>query len=309
VTLNFMNILAGKVAIITGASKGIGAGIAKAFSAEGASVVVNYSSSKEGADRVLAEVADAGGNAIAIRANVSNSEDVKRLFAETKAAFGRLDILVNNAGVFKFEPFECISVAEFNREFSTNVLGPILTIQEAIRQFGFEGGRVINISSLAGSHSLPNGILYSATKAAVENLTQGLSAELGARRIRVNAIAPGYTHSEGTQAEGLLGEESVKYDISITPLGRLGEGHCRRSRLSGLRLILLGHRRNHSGWRRRSLRISVKPSKQLKSGNNAVHCGRSRGQTQQEPSNENRSYRRHWPHRNKSDQQPSSDRA
>jgi 3-oxoacyl-[acyl-carrier protein] reductase len=218
-----MNILAGKVAIITGASKGIGAGIAKAFSAEGASVVVNYSSSKEGADRVLAEVADAGGNAIAIRANVSNSEDVKRLFAETKAAFGRLDILVNNAGVFKFEPFECISVAEFNREFSTNVLGPILTIQEAIRQFGFEGGRVINISSLAGSHSLPNGILYSATKAAVENLTQGLSAELGARRIRVNAIAPGYTHSEGTQAEGLLGEESVKYDISITPLGRLGE--------------------------------------------------------------------------------------
>jgi 3-oxoacyl-[acyl-carrier protein] reductase len=218
-----MNTLAGKVAIITGASKGIGAGVAKAFSAEGASVVVNYSSSKEGANRVLGEIADAGGNAIAIQASVSNPEDVTRLFAETKAAFGRLDILVNNAGVFKFEPFECISVAEFNREFSTNVLGPILTIQEAIKQFGFEEGRIINISSLAGSHSLPNGVLYSATKAAVENLTQGLSVELGSRRIRVNAIAPGYTRSEGTAAEGLLGEENVKHYISVTPLGRLGE--------------------------------------------------------------------------------------
>jgi 3-oxoacyl-[acyl-carrier protein] reductase len=221
--LNFTNRLAGKVAIITGASKGIGAGIAKAFSAEGASVVVSYSSSKEGAEHVLAEIADVGGNAIAVQASVSNPEDVKRLFAETKAAFGRLDILVNNAGVFKFEPFEGISVAEFNREFSTNVLGPILTIQEAIKQFGFEEGRVINISSLAGRHSLPNGILYSATKAAVENLTQGLSAELGSRRIRVNAIAPGYTRSEGTAAEGLFGEENVKHYISVTPLGRLGE--------------------------------------------------------------------------------------
>ena len=222
-TLNFVNTLAGKVAIVTGASKGIGAGIAKAFSVEGAIVVVNYSSSKEGADHVLAEIADAGGNAIAVQASVSNPEEVKHLFSETKAAFGRLDILVNNAGVFKFEPFESISVAEFDRVFSTNVLGPILTIQEAIKQFGFEEGRVINISSLAGSHSLPNGILYSATKAAVENLTQGLSAELGSRRIRVNAIAPGYTRSEGTAAEGLLGEDSVKQYVSLTPLGRLGE--------------------------------------------------------------------------------------
>jgi 3-oxoacyl-[acyl-carrier protein] reductase len=221
--LNLTNILAGKVAIITGASKGIGAGIAKAFSAEGASVVVNYSSSREEADRVLAEIADAGGNAIAIQASVSNPEDVNRLFAETKAAFGRLDILVNNAGTFKFEPFECISVAEFHREFSTNVLGPILTTQEAIKQFGFEEGRIINISSLAGSHSLPNGVLYSATKAAVENLTEGLSAELGSRRIRVNAIAPGYTRNDGIAAEGLLGEENVKRYISVTPLGRLGE--------------------------------------------------------------------------------------
>ena len=218
-----MNKLAGKVAIITGASKGIGAGIAKALATEGATVVVNYSSSKEDADRVLADIADAGGNAIAIQANVSDPEDVKRLFRETKAAFERLDILVNNAGIFKFEPFEGISVAEFDREFSTNVLGPILTIQEAVKQFGFEEGRIINISSLAGSHSRPNGVLYSATKAALESLTQGLAAELGLRRIRVNAIAPGYTRSDGTAAEGLLGEENVNQYISVTPLGRLGE--------------------------------------------------------------------------------------
>jgi 3-oxoacyl-[acyl-carrier protein] reductase len=166
-----MNTLLGKVAIITGASKGIGAGIAKALAAEGATVVVNYSSSKNGADRVLAEIADVGGNAIAIQADVSDPEDVKRLFRETKAAFGRLDIPVNNAGVFKFEPFEGISVAEFDREFSTNVLGPMLTIQEAIKQFGFEEGRIINVSSIAGNHSRPNGVLYSATKAAVESLT------------------------------------------------------------------------------------------------------------------------------------------
>jgi 3-oxoacyl-[acyl-carrier protein] reductase len=220
---NPMNLLAGKVAIVTGASKGIGAGIAKALSAEGASLVVNYASSREDADRVLAEIADAGGNAIAVQATVSDPKEVKRLFAETKRAFGKLDVLVNNAGVFKFEPFEVISVAEFHREFSINVLGPMLTLQEAIRQFGFEGGSVINISSLAGSHSMPNAALYSATKAAVENLTQGLSAELGPRNIRVNAIAPGYTRSEGTAAAGLLSPENVNRYVAVTPLGRLGE--------------------------------------------------------------------------------------
>lgn len=218
-----MNLLSGKVAIVTGASKGIGAAIAKALGAEGASVVVNYASSREGADRVLAGIADAGGNAIAIQANVSAPEDVRRLFAETKKAFGRLDVLVNNAGVFKFEPFEAITVAEFNREFSTNVLGPMLTLQESIEQFGFEGGSVINLSSIAGSNSMSGGLLYSATKAAVQSITQGLAAELGPRRIRVNAIAPGYTRSEGTEAEGLLTESSVKQYISVTPLGRLGK--------------------------------------------------------------------------------------
>lgn len=218
-----MKGLSGKVAIVTGASKGIGAGIATALGVEGASVVVNYASDREGADRVLGRIADAGGNAIAVQASVSEPQDVHRLFAETKKAFGKLDLLVNNAGVFKFEPFEAISVAEFHREFSTNVLGAILTIQEAIRQFGFKGGRVINISSIAGSHAFPNGVLYSATKAAVESLTQGLAAELGPRGIRVNAIAPGYTRSESTEAEGLAGEESIKQSISVTPLGRLGE--------------------------------------------------------------------------------------
>jgi 3-oxoacyl-[acyl-carrier protein] reductase len=218
-----MKALTGKVAIVTGASKGIGAGIATALGTEGASVVVSYASSREGADRVLGKIADTGGNAIAVQASVSEPADVQRLFAETKKAFGKLDVLVNNAGVFKFEPFEAISVSEFHREFSINVLGPILTIQEAIRQFGFEGGRVINISSLAGSHSLPNGILYSATKAAVENLTQRLAAELGPRRIRVNAIAPGYSCSEDAQADGLLGEENVKQSISVTSFGRVGK--------------------------------------------------------------------------------------
>jgi 3-oxoacyl-[acyl-carrier protein] reductase len=220
---NPMNLLAGKVTIVTGASKGIGAGIANAFSEEGASVVVNYASSREGADWVLAEIADAGGNAIAVQANVSDPEEVKRLFSETKKAFGKLDVLVNNAGVFKFEPFEGITVAEFHREFSINVLGPILTLQEAIRQFGFEGGSVINVSSLAGTHSMPNAALYSATKAALENLTHGISSELGPRNIRVNAIAPGYTRSEGTEALGLLSEENVRRYVSVTPLGRLGE--------------------------------------------------------------------------------------
>ncbi|MGH7937770.1 MAG: SDR family NAD(P)-dependent oxidoreductase [Bryobacteraceae bacterium] len=218
-----MSLLNGKVAIVTGASRGIGAGIANALAAEGASVVVNYASSREGADQVLATIADAGGNAIAIQANVSDPQDVQRLFAETRKAFGKLDVLVNNAGVFKFEPFEAITIAEFHREFSTNVLGLVLTIQEAIKRFGFHGGSVINISSLAGSNAMPGGLLPSATKAAVENLTQGLATELGPRKIRVNAIAPGYIRGEGSEPKGLLEEASVKQHISVTPLGRLGE--------------------------------------------------------------------------------------
>jgi 3-oxoacyl-[acyl-carrier protein] reductase len=218
-----MKTLTNKVALVTGASKGIGTGIAKALAEAGAAVVVNYSSDQHGAERVVAEITDAGCQAVAIQASVSQPEDVQRLFVEAKDAFGRLDVLVNNAGVFKFGPFEEITPAEFHREFSINVLGPILTLQEAIRQFGFEGGSVINISSIVGNHSQPSAVLYSSTKAALGNLTQGLAAELGARRIRVNAIAPGYTRSEGTEAEGLYSEESLRHYADITPLGRLGE--------------------------------------------------------------------------------------
>lgn len=218
-----MKTLTDKVALVTGASKGIGAGIAKALAEAGAAVVVNYASDEVGAERVVAEIIEAGGRALAIQASVNQPEDVERLFGESKKAFNRLDILVNNAGVFKFGPFEEITPTEFHREFSINVLGPILTLQQAIRQFGFEGGTVINISSIVGSHSQPNALLYSSTKAALGNLTQGLAAELGSRRIRVNAIAPGYTRSEGTEAEGLYSEESLKHYAAITPLGRLGE--------------------------------------------------------------------------------------
>lgn len=218
-----MKILTRKVALVTGASKGIGAGIAKGLADAGAAVVVNYASDQAGADRVVTEILEAGGQALAIQGSVSELDDVRRLLAETKRAFGRLDVLVNNAGVFKFGSFEEITSLEFHREFSVNVLGPILTVQEAIRQFGFEGGSVINISSIVGFHSQPNALLYSSTKAALGNLTQGLAAELGSRRIRVNAIAPGYTWSEGTEAEGLYSEESLKHYAAITPLGRIGQ--------------------------------------------------------------------------------------
>lgn len=218
-----MKTLSKQVAIVTGASKGIGAGIAKALAAAGASVVVNYATSRAGADRVVAAILAQGGTAVAIRASVSDPKEVEQLFAKVKAEFGRLDILVNNAGVFKFGPLDTITVEEFKREYATNVLGPILTLQEAIRQFGFEGGRVINITSLAGSRSMPQALLYSSTKAALESLTQGMAAELGARGIRVNAIAPGYTRSEGTEAEGLYDDASLQYYADVTPLGRLGE--------------------------------------------------------------------------------------
>jgi 3-oxoacyl-[acyl-carrier protein] reductase len=218
-----MKPLSNQVAIVTGASKGIGAGIARALAKAGASVVVNYASSREGAERVVASITDAGGTATAIQGNVSDPADVERLFAETKSAYGRLDILVNNAGVFKFGPLDTITVEEFKREYATNVLGPILTVQEAIRQFGFEGGRVINLTSLAGTRSMPQALLYSSTKAALESITHGMALELGARGIRVNAIAPGYTRSEGTEAEGLYDEPSLRYYAEVTPMGRVGE--------------------------------------------------------------------------------------
>jgi 3-oxoacyl-[acyl-carrier protein] reductase len=218
-----MSKLTGKVAIVTGASKGIGAGIAKGLGAAGAAVVVNYASSKEGADRVVAEITGKGGKAIAVQADVSKTADVQRLFKETKKAFGSLDVLVNNAGVFEFEPLEAVTEKEFHREFNTNVLGPIMTIQEAVKYFGPEGGSVINISSVASTKPVPNSVIYAATKSAVDSITRGLATELGARKIRVNAIAPGGVETEGAHRIGVVGSDFQKQMVAETPLGRFGQ--------------------------------------------------------------------------------------
>jgi 3-oxoacyl-[acyl-carrier protein] reductase len=218
-----MSDLKGKVAIVTGASKGIGAGIAKGFAAAGAAVVVNYASNREGADSIVADIIAAGGKAIAVQGDVSKAADVKRLFETTKASFGALDVLVNNAGVYRFEPLEAVTEKEFHREFDTNVLGTILTIQEALRYFGPNGGSVINISSIASLNPTPDSVIYAATKSAVDSITRGLAKELGARNIRVNAIAPGGTASEGLAAAGILGSDLEKQIVGITPLGRFGQ--------------------------------------------------------------------------------------
>jgi 3-oxoacyl-[acyl-carrier protein] reductase len=218
-----MRKLQGKVAIVTGASKGIGASIAKHLAAEGAAVVVNYATSKEGADRVVAEILSGGGKAIAVQGDVSKAADVKRLFEETKKAFGSLDVLVNNAGVFQFEPLESVTEDEFHREFNTNVLGPILTIQEALKHFGPEGGSVINISSIASLNSTPMSVVYSATKSAVDSITRVLARELGPRKIRVNTIAPGGVETEGLHRMGIIGSDFEQQLVAQTPLGRLGQ--------------------------------------------------------------------------------------
>lgn len=218
-----MSELSGKVAIVTGASKGIGAGIAKGFGAAGAAVVVNYASSKEEADRVVAEITGKGGKAIAVQGDVSNAADVKRLFAETKRAFGAPDVLVNNAGIYAFEPLEAVTEDEFHREFNTNVLGPILTTQEALKHFGPEGGSVINISSVASTSATPNSVVYSATKGAVDSIARVLGTELAARKIRVNTIAPGGVETEGTHRVGVIGSDFEKQIVAQTPLGRLGQ--------------------------------------------------------------------------------------
>ena len=218
-----MSELKGKVAIVTGASKGIGAGIAKGMAEAGAAVVVNYASSKEGADRVVSEITGKGGKAIAIQGDVSKAADVKRLFAEAKRAFGAPDVLVNNAGIFAFDPLEAVTEDEFHREFNTNVLGPILTIQEALKHFGPEGGSVINISSVVSTGAVPNSVVYSATKGAVDSIARVLGTELAARKIRVNTIAPGGVETEGTHSVGMIGSDFEKQIVADTPMGRLGQ--------------------------------------------------------------------------------------
>lgn len=218
-----MSKLSGKVAVVTGASKGIGAGIAKALAAEGASVVVNYSSSKQGADRIVAEIKDKGGKAIAVQGDVSKAADIKRLFAETKKSFGALDVLVNNAGVYKFAPLEEVTEDEFHRQFDTNVLGLILATQEAVKHFGSGGGSVINIGSVASRVTPPATVVYTATKGAVTSVTQVLAKELASKKIRVNSINPGGVETEGTHTAGVIGSDFEKQMIAQTPLGRLGQ--------------------------------------------------------------------------------------
>jgi len=215
--------LAGKVAVVTGASKGIGAGIATQLAAEGAAVVVNYSSSKEGADKVVAEITKQGGKAIAVQGNVAKRADIDRLFAETKKAFGRLDVLVNNAGVYEFAPIEAITEEHFRKHYDVNVLGLLLTIQEALKYFGPEGGSVINISSAVTTFTPPGSAVYSGTKAAVDVLSRVLSKELGPKKIRVNTINPGMVATEGTQAGGFLEGEFRKQIEAQSPLGRIGQ--------------------------------------------------------------------------------------
>jgi 3-oxoacyl-[acyl-carrier protein] reductase len=218
-----MSDLKGKVAIVTGASKGIGAGIAKSLGAAGAKVVVNYSSDKEGAERVVAEIAAGGGKAIAVKGDISKAADVQKVFEETKKAFGALDVVVNNAGIYQFAPLEQISEGEFRRQFDINVLGTLLASKEALKHFGPNGGSIINISSLAGENPPANAVVYSASKGAVDTITRGLAKELGSRKIRVNTIAPGGVETEGTHAAGFIGSDFLKEMVADTPLGRLGQ--------------------------------------------------------------------------------------
>jgi 3-oxoacyl-[acyl-carrier protein] reductase len=218
-----MGQLTGKVAIVTGASKGIGAGIAQALAAAGAAVVVNYASSRDGADRVVAEIAGKGGKAVAVKADVSKANDVRRLFDETKKAFGSLDVLVNNAGIYRFAPLEDVTEDEFHREFNTNVLGVLLATKEAMKHFGPDGGSVINISSIASTSPTPTAVVYSATKGAVDTITRVLAKELGPKKVRVNAINPGGVETEGTHTMGMIGSDFEKQLVARTSLGRLGQ--------------------------------------------------------------------------------------
>ena len=219
-----MSKLENKVAVVTGASKGIGAAIAKYFAAEGAKVVVNYASSKEGADKVVKAITDNGGIAIAVQADVSNGADVNRLFEETAKAFGTLDILVNNAVFQQYLPIEQVTVEAFHQHFNVNVLGPVLTIQASLKAFGDKGGNIINISSGASKYPLPGASLYSATKAALDGITIALSKELGAKNVRINSVLPGATETEGARSAGVTtGSEAETMFVTNTPLGRRGQ--------------------------------------------------------------------------------------
>ena len=218
-----MSKLHNKVAVVTGASKGIGAAIATHFAAEGAKVVINYASSQDGAERVVHAITQAGGTALAVQGDVSNPADVTRLFAQTHQAFGTVDILVNNAGVYLYEPIEEVSPVTFHQQFNLNVLGSILTIQESLKLFGASGGTILNIGSAASKMPMATGSVYSASKAALDALTISLSKEFSGRNIRINSLLPGSVETEGTHSSGVMGSDFEKTLIAQTPLGRIGQ--------------------------------------------------------------------------------------
>lgn len=217
-----MSKLAGKVAVVTGASKGIGAGIARALAAAGAAVVVNYASSKTGADALVADITAAGGKAVAVQADVSKADQAQGLIDAAVSSFGRLDVLVNNSGIYDFAPIEEVTEDHYRRMFDVNVLGVLLTTGAAAKHLG-EGGSVINISSAVTSVLMPNSAVYTGTKGAVDAITGVLANELGPRKIRVNAINPGVVETEGTHAAGVVGSELESGFVAQTPLGRVGQ--------------------------------------------------------------------------------------
>jgi 3-oxoacyl-[acyl-carrier protein] reductase len=214
--------LTGKVAVVTGASKGIGAAIARKLGAEGAKVVVNYATDKTGAEEVVKDIKSAGAEAVAVKANVADSNEVDRLFVEAKKAFGKIDVLVNNAGVYEFRPLEQIDEPHFRKHFDLNVLGLLLTTKAAVGNINGDGGSIINVSSIASKTPPAGSSVYSATKGAVDVLTRSLAQELGPRKIRVNTLAPGFTDTEGVRALPEDGPEFRNYAVSRTPLGRVG---------------------------------------------------------------------------------------
>jgi 3-oxoacyl-[acyl-carrier protein] reductase len=214
--------LQNQVAVVTGASKGIGAEIARQLAAEGAAVVVNYASSKSGADKVVADITKAGGKAVAVQGDVSKQEDILKLFAETKRAYGKVDILVNNAGIYEFAPLEAITAEHFHKQFNLNVLGLLLTTQEAVKHIGPDGGKIINISSVVATAAPAFGAVYSATKGAVDTITKSLAKELGPKKIRVNSVNPGLVATEGTHSSGITNSDFEAEFVKQTPLGRSG---------------------------------------------------------------------------------------
>jgi 3-oxoacyl-[acyl-carrier protein] reductase len=218
-----MNKLANKIAVVTGASKGIGAAIARQFAAEGATVVVNYATSRADADKVVADIVNAGGKAVAIGANIGVEADVQKLFAAVKELFGRVDLLVNNAGVYSFEPLDAITPANFRAMFDTNVLGTLLASREAVALMPASGGAIVNIGTVATALAPPAAAVYAGSKGAIGVITKSLAKELGPRGIRVNAISPGLTLTEGVHTAGIANSDFERQMIAITPLGRAAQ--------------------------------------------------------------------------------------